>query len=193
VPQAEVFAEFSNVLTDEQGISYHAHVCGGPMDDGKWQGWIEFLPLDGSEPIRSGRETTQPNRAALEYWATGLTAVYLEGALERALNPLVVRRVEPEVPVFDGPAPPLETVVTRTVHRDAVLDPFSVYEHGGEILLRRQLAALSSWHLVGIIEAYQLSDQPESVLAELTAPVLIEVIVTAVQADNVTVRELDDQ
>ena len=32
------------------------------------------------------RETTQPNLRALEYWATGLTPAYLEGALDRALE-----------------------------------------------------------------------------------------------------------
>jgi hypothetical protein len=31
------------------------------------------------------RLATQPNLTDLEYWATGSTAVYLEGALERTL------------------------------------------------------------------------------------------------------------
>ena len=45
--------------------------------------------MDGAA-VRSGRETTQPNRQDTAYWATGLTPVYLEGALGRALNPLQV-------------------------------------------------------------------------------------------------------
>jgi hypothetical protein len=34
--------------------------------------------------LHTDRETSQPNRAALEYWADGLEPVYLEGALARA-------------------------------------------------------------------------------------------------------------
>jgi hypothetical protein len=59
------------------------------MPDGLWEGWIEFIPTDGGAPLRSRRETTQPNRDDAVYWATGLTPVYLEGALERALRPAV--------------------------------------------------------------------------------------------------------
>ena len=55
--------------------------------------------------IRSGRETTQPNRQDTAYWATGLTPVYLEGALERALNPLhrPAQQASSRHPIFDGP------------------------------------------------------------------------------------------
>jgi hypothetical protein len=34
---------------------------------------------------RSQIETTQPNRGALAYWASGVEPVYLEGSLERAI------------------------------------------------------------------------------------------------------------
>jgi hypothetical protein len=34
---------------------------------------------------RSQIETTQPNREALAYWASGVEPVYLEGALGRAI------------------------------------------------------------------------------------------------------------
>jgi hypothetical protein len=60
-----------------------------------------------------------------------------------------------------------------------VLDPFSVYEKG-EALLRQQLAALSGWHLVNIIEAYRLTDEGPSALNRLPQAVLIERIVSAV-------------
>jgi hypothetical protein len=56
-----------------------------------WEGWIEFEPSDGGAAIRTPRETTQPNLKDLEYWATGLTEAYLEGALVRALDPDVPR------------------------------------------------------------------------------------------------------
>src|SRR5262245_7059150 len=76
---AEVLVEFTDPVSDSEGITYTARACGSEMQDGRWQGWIEFLPLAGADPIRSGRETTQPNRADTLYWATGLTHVYLEG------------------------------------------------------------------------------------------------------------------
>jgi hypothetical protein len=178
---AEVLAQYADVLTDDDRITYRAHACGAEVAGGKWQGWIEFLPLDGAAPIRSGRETTQPNRTDTVYWATGLTAVYLQGALSRALNPLVRPVAQPDAPAFAGPAPSLAQTASPVAVRDAVLNPFAVYERG-EAPLRRQLAALSSWHLVNIIEAYELSDRPEAVLSRMPAPALIEIIVAAVAA-----------
>jgi hypothetical protein len=49
-----------------------------------WIGWLEFRPIGGGKAIRTGEETSQPNKKAVQYWATGLEPVYLEGALERA-------------------------------------------------------------------------------------------------------------
>src|SRR5256885_2155381 len=154
---AQVLATFTDVLADAEGIRYRAQACGSEMSDGKWQGWIEFIPLDGSAPIRSARETTQPNRADAAYWATGLTSVYLQGALQRALHPLVRRTAETDLPAFAEPAPSSHTATGTAVAQEAVLNPFAVYERG-EAPLRRQLAALSAWHLVNIIQAYRLSD-----------------------------------
>jgi len=153
---AETLLQFQeHVIAD--GTVYEARACGAPMPGGTWQGWIEFIPLNGGQPVRSPRETTQPNRADTVYWATGLTPVYLEGALRRALEPPLVVSVPPTQPaVFDGPAP--STVVSSAdMVPTSVLDPFSVYEKG-EALLRRQLAALSAWHLVNIALEYELTD-----------------------------------
>ena len=47
-----------------------------------WIGWLEFRA--GKKILRTGEETSQPDKKAVEYWATGLEPVYLEGALERA-------------------------------------------------------------------------------------------------------------
>jgi hypothetical protein len=100
----ELLLQFDEPVLAEDGKSYIARACGSQLPGGLWQGWIEFIPVGPGEPIRSGRETTQPNREDTLYWATGLTPVYLEGSLHRALNPLVrpVREVIP--PVFDKPA-----------------------------------------------------------------------------------------
>ena len=181
---AEVFNEFADILKDDAGIRYTARACGSELPDGMWQGWVEFVPLDGQPPIRSGRETTQPNRVDTQYWATGLTPVYLEGALQRALTPLVVRDPAPiPTPAFDEPAP-TEHLPSAMPRHDAVLNPFSVYEKG-EAFLRKQLGAFSAWHLVNIIDAYALSDSPRAELERTRSADLIEIIVSGVAGSRV--------
>lgn len=81
---AEELREFTNTVEDEEGASHIARVYGGEREDGEWVGWIEFIPTGGGATLVTGRETTQPNRKDLEYWAGGLTYYYLEGALHRA-------------------------------------------------------------------------------------------------------------
>jgi hypothetical protein len=178
---AELLANFTSVLADEHGRKYRARACGAEMPTGRWQGWIEFVPLNGGSPIRSGRETTQPNLTDAVYWANGLTDVYLDGALRRALNPIVIRERRSDEPAFEEPAPAVRAVTGSSQPSDAVLNPFSVYEKG-ESLLRQQLAALSAWHLVNIIGFYRLSTEPVAVLNCLSSASLIETIVSAVTA-----------
>ena len=48
-----------------------------------WIGWLEFQHASG-KALRTGEETSQPDKKAVEYWATGLEPVFLEGALQRA-------------------------------------------------------------------------------------------------------------
>ena len=176
---AEVLHDYG-LVESQSGAIYHVRACGGPLDGTVWQGWLEFEPVDGGETLRSPRETTQPNRVDLVYWASGLSAVYIEGSLNRALNPLV-RPVAPPVPppAFDGPAP--AAVAAPAGSGNAVLNPFSVYRKG-ERLLRDQLHALSPWHLVNIILAHDLSDIPVEELNVMPAEQLIELIVDAVRA-----------
>lgn len=175
---AEVLLEYPDAVTSDEGRNYIARACGSPNGGGTWQGWIEFIPIGNGEPIRSARETTQPNRQDTEYWATGLTPVYLQGALRRALRP-TVRPVAtpPAPPVFDGPA---ARFVAEPNGNEAVLDPFSVY-HKGEALLRRQLSALAGWHLVNIIRKYSLSDEDPALLSTREPSDLVERIVSAVR------------
>lgn len=49
-----------------------------------WIGWLEFRPARGGKALKTGEETSQPTKDAVEYWASGLEPVFLEGALERA-------------------------------------------------------------------------------------------------------------
>jgi hypothetical protein len=179
---AEVLAQFADSVADEAGRRYRAQACGAPMPDGLWEGWIEFVPIDGGPAVRSPRETTQPNLKDAAYWASGLTAIYLEGALRRALNPPIRRVPAVAEPFFDGPAPNVLVSTPRPVGADAVLDPFSVFEKG-EVLLRKELGALSPWHLVNIIRAYRLSDEPLDVLNRLPGIALADIIVEGVRPD----------
>lgn len=66
----------------EGAATYKVWICGAARSDGTWHGWLEFSPTDVSQPtLSTGQETSQPNRAAFEYWADGPQPVYLEGAL----------------------------------------------------------------------------------------------------------------
>jgi hypothetical protein len=74
--------------THRESELYWGAVWGGIADDNLWEGWIEFTSEADGSIIATPRETEQPNRRDLVYWAHGLTAAYLEGALQRALNPI---------------------------------------------------------------------------------------------------------
>jgi len=157
-------------------------VCARERDDGTWEGWLEFAPEDGSPVLRSERETTQPNRVDAEYWASGLTAVYAEGALARTLEPVKpVHRAPPERPAYEGPAP-----VRRPAIGDApaILDPFSVYRRGGGELLRKELSALDAWHLRNVAHRYRLLDGRRADLDHESKEALVDRIVDAVAASE---------
>lgn len=68
------------------GATFRARAIAIPRDDGMWEGYLEFVPVSGGAPLRTDRETSQPNRDAIVYWATGIEPTYLSGALERALR-----------------------------------------------------------------------------------------------------------
>ena len=82
---SERIEQYTSLIEDEDGVRYTVEAHGDTTSDGLWEGWLEFHPLEAEMPVlRTDRETTQPNRSALEYWATGLEPVYFEGAFERA-------------------------------------------------------------------------------------------------------------
>jgi hypothetical protein len=172
----EVLHTYEHLLPREGGGDCVARACGREVAGGLWEGWLEFLPADGSPVVRSERETTQPNRIDLEYWAGGLTRVYLEGALRRTAEPVrPVRRAPEQRPAYDGPAPP------RGAARPAapVLDPFALAARGRE-RLRRELSALDERHLRRIARAYRLADEHVTDLDALGRGALAELIEGAV-------------
>jgi hypothetical protein len=176
----EVLIEYDTVLSADDGSRWIAQACGRPGAT-MWEGWVEFVPLDaGSRPQRSRRETTQPSRESLMYWATGLTPVYLKGALDRALEGPPRRPVARNVaPLFEGPAPEVEPAPAPPAGPHPILDPFDVYAQGEQLLVR-QLDALDLQRLRDIAVAYEIRGAAQAATA--TRAELTTAIVAAARA-----------
>lgn len=84
---ADLVLELDQSVTGADGRRYVARILGHRAGEGLWEGRIEFDPQDGSAVLHTARETEQHGREDLEYWAAGLTATCLEGAMERARRP----------------------------------------------------------------------------------------------------------
>jgi hypothetical protein len=168
---AEVLVEFETVLADREGRRFGARACGRQREDGLWEGWIEFPAIAGNEVLRTERETTQPNRDDLLYWATGLTDPYLDGALlrvQRGAGATTVQR--------DGRS----TSARTTAAPHPVLDPFQVYAEGPDIL-RGQLLALGPDHLRAIAVHHMITDPRGTPVNVLPKHELVALIVTEVE------------
>ncbi len=82
---AELLQEYATTVIGPDDTTYIVLSFGEERPDGTWIGWLEFRPTDPDKPtLRTDQETSQPNRTAVEYWATGLEPVYFEGAFGRA-------------------------------------------------------------------------------------------------------------
>ena len=80
--RGELIHSFAASVTDETGTVWRGRAYGRP-DENLWLGSIVFMNEAG-ETVETAVETTQPDRAALEYWASGIEPIYLDGALARA-------------------------------------------------------------------------------------------------------------
>lgn len=84
---AELIHTQSSRIRSADGSTWEARVMGEQRSDGTWAGWLEFRTLgNNARSVKTGQETSQPDRRALDYWAGGLEPIYLEGALRRALR-----------------------------------------------------------------------------------------------------------
>jgi hypothetical protein len=178
---SEVLRSFDEPIRDDSG-EYHARVIGRLAHDGMWEGWLEFVPLDdrSTDALISPLESRQPEREHLEYWASGLSVVYAEGALHRARRPMTIRTRVVETPASDAPAPRVVSEAPRYVGPEPVLDPFEVGSHSLDILAQ-ELRALGRARLLNIIAAYDLnSGGPD--LQQFTDAQLITLIVVGVEA-----------
>ena len=181
-----VLLKFEDAVT-AGGTAWRAIAFGVETPIGQWEGWLEFTPVGGELPsIATSRETTQPNRTDLDYWASGLSSVYLEGALQRAIARDSASemsddaRAAPRKARRPGRRPPPAN--STGMRRHAVLDPFAVYAQGEDVL-RKELRALSPDHLEAIVDAYDL-EGAHSLAAEgsdRTSDRLIAAILAAVK------------
>jgi hypothetical protein len=180
---AEILVKFDEPIAAPGGKTFFAQAVGKEVDGGRWDGWLEFQSVeDDLDALASGRETTQPNRKNIEYWAQGLTMVYLEGALGRAISLAEPPRervpMEPEHSRFAEPAtrnsaPPLSR---PTPTPRAILDPFQVYSQGEDIL-RSELHALARDHLENIAVAAGIDIHGPGGIKAASKDDLIEAIV----------------
>lgn len=183
---AEVLRSFDEPITHSTG-TYHARVVGRAAEDGMWEGWLEFVPLEpgGREVVVSAVESRQAEKDHLWYWANGLTVVYAEGSLDRALHPVTVRTRVAEIPVSDRPAPRVVTV-PPVIGPEPVLDPFEIGGRNIDIL-RQELHALDRARLLNIIEAFALNPAGKDLTA-LTDDQLVTFIVVAVDTQLAVAR-----
>lgn len=86
---AELIQQYTSTVIDSSGRQFQARAVGEPRADGTWSGWFEFHGTSPTEVLRTGQETSQPDRDALVYWASGIEPIYLEGALARARGELL--------------------------------------------------------------------------------------------------------
>lgn len=75
---------YSEVVRDPEGRGYAASVHALERIDGLWETWLEFSGVGREVSLRTRRESEQPDRRAVLYWASGLQPSYLDGALLRA-------------------------------------------------------------------------------------------------------------
>jgi hypothetical protein len=183
---AEVFRVFEEPVSDASG-SYHARVVGRRAEDGMWEGWLEFVANAGTSagPFISAVESRQPEREHLAYWASGLSLVYMEGALGRARSPVRLRAAPVDIPISDRPAPRAVAAREPAGSGQPILDPFEVGARSLDVL-GQELGALGPARLLNIIAAYRLNPSNED-LAAMTERQLIRLIVSAV-ANQLTDR-----
>ena len=81
---SEIVAHLDYTVTDQSGRSYYVNVAGEHTSEGQWEAWLEFLPVDDTDPLLTDTETVQPTRSAVAHWAETLGEAYVQGAFERA-------------------------------------------------------------------------------------------------------------
>ena len=167
---SEVIANLDYTVVDQSGRQYYVNVAGETTGDAQWEAWLEFLPLDDTDPLLTDTETAQATRSAVAHWASTLSETYVQGAFDRATLDAARRVARTASPVFD------EVLLAST----AVIDPFESIRIGKDVL-RAQLLPLTRAELLTIISSHNLNPARVS-LVRLSTSQLITFIVTATEA-----------
>lgn len=114
----DLLQRFETPVVGRDGNEYAVSVCGRSRPHDTWEGWLVFERKTDGREFSTQVETTQPNADGILYWASGLTAGYFDGALQRALRPPTIREV-----VAQGMA-----VVTDGVDTDGRAERISTLE-----------------------------------------------------------------
>ncbi len=83
----QLLQQFEQPIVDRNGDLHTVYLYGRARPGDTWQGWLVFQRQRDGRRSTTPVETTQPNREAVLYWATGLTDAYFDGALARAQRP----------------------------------------------------------------------------------------------------------
>ena len=90
----ELVRKYQNLVSAADGSRYVACAFAASQPDGLWQGWFAFFPVADGETLTTDRETTQSKLSDVEYWASGIEPIYLDGALGRAYANRPAARLE---------------------------------------------------------------------------------------------------
>ena len=167
---AEVIANLDYTVIDRSGREYYVNVAGETTADAQWEAWLEFVPLDDTDPLLTDTETTQHTRSAVAHWASTLSETYIQGAFDRATLDEARRIARTASLVYDEV--PLASA--------AVIDPFESIRLGQDVL-RTQLLPLTRAELLTVISSHNLNPAGVS-LVRLSTSQLITFIVTAAEA-----------
>jgi hypothetical protein len=176
---AEVIVDLPLRIVDGEGTEFYVSAAGRARADGSWEGWLEYVPTDDSEPLLTPTETTQSNRRALQHWAEALTETYVQGAFRRA----VAATSQESANISDAALP---YAVRRHIldydiaAAEGVPDPFELFAQGRDAM-RLRLTALPRPMLLSVIAGFGLNPSGKS-LGWLTDRQLVIFIVTAVEA-----------
>lgn len=167
---SEIISHLDDTVTDQSGRSYYVNVAAEHTSEGQWEAWLEFLPLDDSDPLLTDTETVQPTRGAVAHWAETLGEAYLQGAFERAMRQDAVRAARIATGLYE----------TGSLAPAAAIDPFELFRLGKDVL-RMELRPLTRAELLSIIELHELNPA-QLRLARLSTSQLITFIATATEA-----------
>ena len=169
------------VIADDE--EYYVSVGAQPRLDGRWEAWLEYVPVDESDPLLTPIETTQQTRMDVVRWVETLTETYVQGGFSRAVSATadLLPGLRQRISVAEAAAEAALDAV-----RADVPDPFELYERGRPAM-RLRLSTLPRATLSQIISEFGLNPAGKS-LSWLSRHQLVTFIITAVDVQTAMLR-----